>query len=78
MQLSGTNHLNLAESCLKWEDRNCATRELKALESGWSQARTNFVGVEWTQSWQDWKKRLQEVKRKVEDYPKPIKDPHHT
>jgi hypothetical protein len=71
------NHLNLAETCLKWEDRNCATRELKALESEWSTARTNFVGVEWDQSWVDWKKRLQAVKRKVEEHSKAIQAPHH-
>jgi hypothetical protein len=71
------NRLNLAETCLKWEDRNCATRELKALEAGWTVARTNFVGVEWEQSWLDWKKRFQEVKRKVEEHSKAIQSPHH-
>ena len=70
------NHLNLAETCLKWEDRNCATRELKAVESGWSAARTNFVGVEWAQSWLDWKKRLQAVKLKVEEHSIAIRAPH--
>ena len=71
------NRLNLAESCLKWNDRNGAIREVKALEEAWPRARETFAGDEWTPSWLDWKKRLQNLKKKLEEASKALESPSH-
>ena len=39
------NHLNLAETCLRWKERDAAERELKALDALWPKAQTNFSGA---------------------------------
>jgi hypothetical protein len=51
------NHLNLIESRLDWNDRTGAEGELKALDTLWPKAQTNFVGEAWEQSWADWTAR---------------------
>jgi len=51
------NHLNLIESRFKWNERNDAESELKALDALWPKAQTNFVGQAWEQSWADWTAR---------------------
>ena len=69
------NRLNLIESCLRWNDRNGAKRELKALEELWASATTTLSGADWECSWADWKKRLSQVKKKVEEPSKTIESP---
>jgi tetratricopeptide (TPR) repeat protein len=71
------NRLNLIESFLRWSDRNGARRELKALEELWPRALTNLTGETWECSWTDWKKRFQQVKKKVEEAPKAIESPRN-
>lgn len=60
------NRLNLIESCLKWGDRNGASRELKALDESWPKAKTDFAGPAWTVSWADWEARREQVRKKLE------------
>src|SRR5438270_6726992 len=38
------NGLNLIETCLRWNDRNAARRELKSLEELWESARRSLTG----------------------------------
>jgi tetratricopeptide (TPR) repeat protein len=60
------NLLNLAESYLKWGDRDAARSQLKALDELWPSARKKLVGVAWASSWADWEARLQKLKSKLE------------
>jgi hypothetical protein len=60
------NHLNLAEACLSWGDRNGAKREFKALETIWDDAKVNYSGLRWASSWQDWEKRFAELRKKIQ------------
>jgi tetratricopeptide (TPR) repeat protein len=69
------NRLNLIESYLRWNDRNGAKRELKALEELWENAQKTFSGPEWACSWTDWKKRLEKVKNKIDEPSKAIESP---
>ncbi len=69
------NRLNLAEAFLKWNDRNGAKRELKALDEDWSRARAKFSGPAWAASWGDWEKRRQNVRKKLEELSKPLESP---
>jgi tetratricopeptide (TPR) repeat protein len=69
------NRLNLIESYLHWSDRNGARREFKALEELWPRATNSLTGPEWACSWADWKKRLQQVRKKVEEPSKAIESP---
>jgi tetratricopeptide (TPR) repeat protein len=71
------NGLNLIEAYLKWSDRNGARRELKALEDSWARARKNLAGERWAASWTDWEKRLKQVKKKIEEAPKPLEAPRN-
>src|SRR5258707_1246825 len=69
------NRLNLIEACLKWNDRNGARRELKALEEALPQARAKFAGATWAASWTDWEQRLKTAKKKLEETPRTIETP---
>jgi tetratricopeptide (TPR) repeat protein len=69
------NHLALLEACLKWGDRNCAQRELKALEELWPAARAKFTGPAWGASWADWEPRLQQARSKLEGPSKALESP---
>lgn len=60
------NRLNLIESCLKWGDRNGASRELKALDEGWPKARTDLAEPVWAASWPDWEARREQARKKLE------------
>lgn len=48
------NHLNLAETHLRWRQRDEAAAALKKLDAVWSPAQTNLVGEAWEKSWSDW------------------------
>src|SRR5262249_10988151 len=69
------NGLNLIESYLRWNDRNGARRELKALETAWPKARTTFVGPTWADSWVEWNQRLQDIRKKIEEPSRAIEAP---
>jgi tetratricopeptide (TPR) repeat protein len=69
------NRLVLIESYLRWNDRNGAKRELKALEELWPRALKTFSGPEWECTWPDWKKRFGQVKRKIEEPSRAIESP---
>lgn len=69
------NRLNLAEAYLKWGDQNGARRELKALETLWPIARTNFTGEAWAASWSDWEARLKRVRQKIEERAQTVETP---
>lgn len=69
------NHLNLVESYLKWRESDAAKLELAALDSLWPKAQTNFTGVAWEQSWDDWTTRRDAARKKLEDISAPVKPP---
>ena len=59
------NRLNLAESYLQWSESDHAKLELKALDSLWPKARTNFTGEIWERSWGDWSTRRDAARKKL-------------
>jgi len=69
------NRLNLIEAYLKWGDRDAARRQLEALQNVWPAARTNFTGTAWISSWADWQKRLDIVKKKLQEPGKSLESP---
>jgi hypothetical protein len=69
------NHLNLAESYLKWGERDAAKKELDALDSLWPKAQTNFTGENWEQSWADWSMRRDAARKKLEEISAPANPP---
>lgn len=60
------NILNLAESYLKWGNRADAQRELNALDALWPRAQKDLAGPAWEQSWDDWSKRRDILRQKLE------------
>lgn len=56
------NQLNLAESHLRWHQREEAAAALKKLDIAWSPARTNLVGPAWEKSWSDWSRQRMAAK----------------
>lgn len=71
------NHLNLIEAFVKWNDRNGARRELKALQEIWPRARLALSGDNWAGSWADWQERLDKFRKKIEEPPKALESPSH-
>jgi len=69
------NRLNLIRSVFALERPQRSQTELKALEELWPKAVTAAVGPGMACSWMDWKKRLQQVKKKVEEPSKAIESP---
>jgi hypothetical protein len=61
------NHLCLMEAYLKWGDKKNLLRELKTTEDLLPQARKDFAGEVWAQSWQDWDKRWKRMREKTAD-----------
>ena len=51
------NQLNLAETHLKWHNREEARKALQKLEAVWPAARTNFTGESRERDWLDWSAR---------------------
>jgi tetratricopeptide (TPR) repeat protein len=70
------NRLNLIEAYLKWDYHAEALRELQNLETIWPDAQKKFTGDEWASTWADWNKRLNVVKKKLDDTTKIIASPH--
>ena len=61
------NHLCLLEAYLKWSDKKNLMRELKITEELLPQARKEFTGAAWEQSWVDWDKRWKRIREKTSD-----------
>ncbi len=59
------NHLNLVETYLRWKEPARAKAELKALDSLWPDAQTNFTGEIWERSWDDWSVRREDARKKL-------------
>jgi tetratricopeptide (TPR) repeat protein len=72
------NHLNLAEACLAWGDRNGAKREFKALEMIWETAHATYSGVLWASSWLDWERRFAQLKNKIAEPSRAIESPRRS
>ena len=61
------NHLCLLEAYLKWGDKKNLVRELKITGELLPQARKEFIGEAWAQSWADWDKRWKRIREKAEE-----------
>jgi len=61
------NHLCLLEAYLKWSDKKNLVRELKITEELLPQARKEFTGEAWEQSWSDWDKRWKRIRENTSD-----------
>jgi len=70
------NRLNLAETYLKWADRESARQQLDALDKTWAAARAKFTGDAWVLSWQDWNTRLAEARRRLQKLSQPPHSGH--
>jgi hypothetical protein len=60
------NYLNLIEAYLKWDEPDHARAELNALNGIWSKAQTNFTGVAWAESWDEWITRRAAAQKKLD------------
>jgi hypothetical protein len=69
------NNLNLAESYLQWHESDAAKMKLKALDSLFPKAQTNFTGEVWERSWADWSARRDAARKKLDETPAPAKSP---
>jgi hypothetical protein len=72
------NVLNLAESCEQWNDDAAARNQLKRLDALWPAARTNFTGVSWERSWEDWSTRRDAVRTKLNEATEPTRSPRNS
>ena len=72
------NQLNLVESCQRWNDDEAARSQLKALDALWPAARTNFAGVAWEHSWDDWSTRRDAVRAKLNETREPTRSPRNS
>jgi hypothetical protein len=61
------NRLNLLETYWKWDERDSARQQLKALEDIWSGAHARLNGNGWASSWLDWKNRLDKARERLGD-----------
>jgi tetratricopeptide (TPR) repeat protein len=59
------NLMNLIEAELKWGEKANVQRDMKSLDELWSSARQKFVGANWADSWADWDKRRDAVRRHI-------------
>jgi hypothetical protein len=69
------NRLNLIETELKWGNRKEALRDLKSLEEALSAVRKSFPAADWAASWTDWEKRLQKLRKTLEEPSKVLESP---
>jgi tetratricopeptide (TPR) repeat protein len=61
------NFLNLAESYLKWNEREDSKQELNALDALWPAAQQKFTGEKWEPSWDDWSMRRDAVRKRLDE-----------
>jgi hypothetical protein len=66
------NQINLVESQILWHQAAEAETAWRKLATLWPAARTNFTGVAWESSWDDWTKRRAAAKA---DFQKAFKRP---
>jgi len=59
------NVLNLAESELMWGEKAEAKKELATLDTLWPAAQKALTGDAWEQSWEDWTKRRDILRQKL-------------
>ena len=59
------NRLYLLEAYWQWGEKNKVQAELNATGKIMEKAHKKFVGVEWADSWRDWEKRWETIKRKA-------------
>jgi len=59
------NHLCLLEAYLRWGDKKNLLRELKITEELLLEARKEFTGEAWAQSWADWDKRWKRMREEA-------------
>jgi hypothetical protein len=59
------NVLNLAESELIWGEKAKAQKELDTLDALWPSAQKSFTGPHWESSWDDWTKRRDVLRSKL-------------
>jgi tetratricopeptide (TPR) repeat protein len=60
------NHIGLIESYLSWGDLKAARKASAEAEPYIRGARTKFSGDRWKESWKDWDKRWERIRRKTE------------
>jgi tetratricopeptide (TPR) repeat protein len=60
------NWLCLIEAYLSWGEKDRARRHLQAAQEHIDAARKKFTGVEWKTSWEDWDKRLEALRLKLQ------------
>ena len=69
------NQLNLAESQLKWHQRDEAEKTLQTIATRWPAAQTNFTGETWEPDWHDWNTRRAALQAELE-HPAPTRTNH--
>lgn len=69
------NPLNLAESFLQWHERDNATTELNKLDALWPKAQKNLTGEAWEPNWNDWSRRRDIARKKLEEISAPARSP---
>lgn len=67
------NILNLLESYLKWNETRNARTELEILGAHWPDAQKSFTGEAWEKSWNDWNKRRDACRQKLDETLLPTK-----
>lgn len=60
------NDLNLAETFLRWKDKDAARKELNALDALWSNAQKQYTGPAWDDDWRDWTARRAALRAKLD------------
>ena len=63
------NRLYLLEAHLQWGDKRFVPAELSVMEKVMAEGRKKLVGEEWEESWREWEKRLEKIKRKAAQVP---------
>lgn len=61
------NWLSLIEAYLTWGEKQKAQKHYEAAKGHIDAARKRFTGSEWQSSWEDWDKRRQKIKAKLDN-----------
>jgi len=59
------NQLSWIETRLRWGESGLVNAQLATVEAALESARTNFVGANWTQDWEDWDARWKRIKARA-------------
>lgn len=60
------NHISLIESYLQWSEIKNARAAVSSAEPKLREARQKLAGDRWKESWRDWDKRWERIRRKTE------------